>query len=165
MSDEQAATNCNEMQRLDDRQRRAVDLLAAGVTASEVAAQLGVDRVTVWRWRREPAFIAELNARRVELWEASRDRFRALLPQAADVFGQALADGDVRAALALVKLAGLGEFGWVGPTDVEAIAAEERRLVTAQERRRQLEVQDEAEAEVRQLERNRDLELRRLLAG
>ena len=162
---EEIETDCNETQRLTERQLRAVDLLAAGVSPAGVAADLGIDRVTLWRWRQEPTFIAERNGRRAELWEASRDRFRALLPSAADVLEQALAAQDVRAALALVKLLGLGELGHVGPTDAETIVAEDERRQAAQERLRRSEEHERAEAEVRQLQRARDLKLRRVLAG
>jgi hypothetical protein len=87
----------------------------------EVAERLGVARSTVWRWRTaDPGFVAELNRRREELWRGSCDRLRAMLPDALDVLEEAVAAGDRQAALALVKLARLGEvdLGRVGPTDV-----------------------------------------------
>jgi FixJ family two-component response regulator len=72
------ATERNEMQQLDPRKQRAVDLLAEGKTDSQVAAEIGVDRTTVWRWHTtDDAFRVELARRREELWRASADRMRA----------------------------------------------------------------------------------------
>ena len=41
---------------LDDRQKRAVQLIAAGMTYQEVAEQLDTTYTTVYRWRQKPAF-------------------------------------------------------------------------------------------------------------
>jgi len=127
------ATDCNEAQRLDPRQLRAVDMLAVGVAAGEVAAELGIDRSTLWRWRQESAFAAEVNTRRVELWQASMDRLRALVPPALDVLGQAVDGGDWKAAAAVLRLAGLDgqDLGRVGLTDAQAIEDAEAAAATA----------------------------------
>lgn len=45
---------------LDDRQKRAVQLIAAGMTYQEVAEQLGTTYTTIYRWRQKPAFKVEL---------------------------------------------------------------------------------------------------------
>jgi len=123
------ATERNEVQPLDSRQLRAVDLLAAGRTNTEVAAEIGVDRTTVWRWGTDPFFRAELARRRHELWNASADRMRALLPRAFDAFEKALDDGDWRAALAILKLAGISDLSLdaIGSTDPDAIARADAR--------------------------------------
>lgn len=47
---------------LKARQLNAVQLLAVGVPAYKVAAQLEVSTMTIYRWRRLPAFEAKLNA-------------------------------------------------------------------------------------------------------
>lgn len=49
---------------LEPAQARAVELLAAGVSAGEAAEVLGVDRSTVWRWRQQPAFVSALRLAR-----------------------------------------------------------------------------------------------------
>ena len=116
-----SATDCNEAQQLDSRKLRAVDLLAEGKTDSEVAAEIGVDRSTVWRWRTtDDYFGVELARRREELWRASADRLRALIPRALEVVAEALEQGEWRAAVILLKLAGISEMslGEVGPTEV-----------------------------------------------
>jgi hypothetical protein len=53
---------------LSARQLAAARLLAAGRTVPGAAAELGVDRSTVWRWQRDPAFSDEL--RRLHEWLA-----------------------------------------------------------------------------------------------
>ncbi len=103
------ATSRNEPQQLDPRRLRAVDLLAVGKRAAEVADELAVNRTTVWRWRDEPAFQQELARRREELWTWSIDRMRGLLPRALDVVAEALDDGDGRTAMQLLKLLRVGD--------------------------------------------------------
>jgi hypothetical protein len=154
-----AATARNSAQHLNARQERAVDLLAEGMRIGEVAQAVGCDRVTLWRWSQEPGFVAALNQRRQDLWHATSDRLRSLLPRAFDVIDEALAAGDSRSALGLLKLAGVGhiELGRVGPTEAAVI-------VDAKERERVRQEQEQAEAEVRAAEREADLERRRLFA-
>ncbi|MFL5911208.1 MAG: hypothetical protein ACJ768_11625 [Gaiellaceae bacterium] len=124
------ATDGNEMQPLNAKQMLAVDLLASGCSDREAAAELDVDRATIWRWRNHNAdFQTALNGRRKEVWEGLQDRFRNLIPRAFDTIEQAIAGGDSRAALALLKLSGLGaaELGRIGPVDGRAIAESERQ--------------------------------------
>jgi Helix-turn-helix of insertion element transposase len=71
-------------QELKPQQATAVDLLVSGLTETAAAEAIGVSRVTLWRWKQEPAFEAELNRRRQELWLASVDRLRSLVPKALD---------------------------------------------------------------------------------
>src|SRR3954453_7298469 len=104
-----SATSCNGRQQLDPRRSRAVDLLVLGKTDAEVAAEVGANRTSLWRWRQEPLFQAELARRRAELWADSLDRFAGLLARSLDVLADALQDGDRRVALQLVRASGVGE--------------------------------------------------------
>jgi len=61
-------------ERLKLKQTLAVDLLASGMTVSEAARQLGVDRSTIHRWRNDPVFLSELEDRRQELVESMLDQ-------------------------------------------------------------------------------------------
>jgi hypothetical protein len=45
---------------LSERQLAAARLLAAGLTATEVAARLGMSRMGLLKWRKQPAFLAEV---------------------------------------------------------------------------------------------------------
>jgi len=61
-------------ERLKLKQTLAVDLLASGMTVSEAARQVGVDRSTVHRWLNDPVFLSELEDRRQELVESMLDQ-------------------------------------------------------------------------------------------
>jgi hypothetical protein len=106
---------------LSGQQLKAVDMLATGVTITGAAEAVGVSRQTVSEWaNKDSNFRAALNKRRAELWTEQTDRVRALLPQAVDRIERALAldDGDsLRAALALLKLAGVSKLYETGTTD------------------------------------------------
>lgn len=113
----------------------AVDLLVTGATDQEAADAVGVTRQTVNGWRNhDPAFVAALNARRLDVWGGAADKLRALLPTALETLETALTDKqDWRAAVAVVELAGLdrhdkgtpnlGPYA-IGPTDARAVVDE-----------------------------------------
>lgn len=130
-------------------QLSAVDLLAAGKNDTDTAAALGVNRVTVTRWRLySPDFRAALAAQRAAVRGAAADRLRALLPKALDALADALerAEGDERTdvALAVRKLAGPLPVVPSEPTDPEDIvrgAAVERER--AQKRTRHNDLLDQ----------------------
>ncbi len=109
-----------------------IDLLVSGATDQEAAEAVGVTRQTVNGWRNhDPAFIAALNTRRVDVWGSAADRLRGLLPTALDTLETALTEKrDWRAAVAVIELAGLDRHGsgttnlgpgTIGPTDAEAV--------------------------------------------
>lgn len=93
---------------LNSQQSRAIDLLTTGMRELEVAAEIGVDRTTVWRWRTDNAsFQAELNRRRQELWAASIDHLRSLVPAALTALQSELeGPGRLRAATTIIEAAG-----------------------------------------------------------
>jgi hypothetical protein len=147
-------------QQLSAKQLLCVDLLAAGCSDRQAAEEVAVDRATVWRWRTsDAAFQAELNARRQELWEATADRLRALLPRALDVIEDAIVGGDRNTAIGFIRLVGVGDIhlGRIGPTDASVIAE-------TREGERSRRDQERAEAEVRAAERRAEFDLRRSLA-
>jgi hypothetical protein len=114
---------------LTAQQELAVDLLATGKTITEAANTLGVARQTVSEWRnQDPVFEAALNARREELWSGMSDRLRVLLPKALNVLEQSLEHGELRAAVAVVRAAGLHSLsapeGPVTAEDAETAARE-----------------------------------------
>jgi transposase-like protein len=55
------------------KQAMAVGLLVLGMTVTAAAGQLGVDRGTIYRWLKDPIFVAELEARRSELVDSLLD--------------------------------------------------------------------------------------------
>ena len=132
------ATKCDTtLQRigLTVAQESAIDALAAGKKDGETAALVGVNRVTVTRWRLySPHFQAALNERRRAVWAAGLDRLRALVPLALDAVADELANADrpnrLKAAFGLLKLVPLDAVPF-GPTDpdviVRGVVAERRR--------------------------------------
>lgn len=110
-------------QGLTIEQLNAIDLLITGKTDQAVADAVGVSRPTVTSWRLYDAYFqAELNQRRKEVWGASADRIRALLPKALDTLEKAIDEGSYQAALAVVKMAGLdGVAGKIDTDDAEEI--------------------------------------------
>lgn len=120
-------------QGLTVEQQNAVDLLVTGATDREVADAVGVNRVTVTRWRNhDPHFQAELNRSRKEIWASSTDRLRGLLPRALDRLESELDEGPngCKVALALLDITGLDfsstkqqslGISGIGSTDPEAI--------------------------------------------
>ena len=118
---------------LTPQQERAVDLLAVGKTVTQASDEVGVARQTVSEWlNQHPGFQAGLNLRREELWAGMTDRLRALLPKAIEVLEGAVNDGSIKAALELLKAAGMYGLGRPsGPTNAEDAdsAAKERESV------------------------------------
>jgi hypothetical protein len=90
-------------------QERAIAALVAGKTATEAAAEAGVDRRTLYRWSRDDTvFITSLNLARVDLAAAVRDKLAALGAAAVEVVREVMQSQDtparVRLAAALAVL-------------------------------------------------------------
>ena len=108
----QAAPRCPQKPRiiefptadLSAEDSRAVDLLLLGHSATKVARMLGIDRKTLWRRRQNPHMQAEMNRRQHEEMEASQRRLRSLTEKATAVIEQHLAEGNLQAATALLKI-------------------------------------------------------------
>lgn len=120
-------------------QLAAVELLAVGKTDTEAAEALGVTRQTVNGWKNhDPAFRAEVNRRRRELWEEAHDRLRGLATKALDVLAGAL-EGDRETALpaAVHVLKALKVYGEVGapngPATVEGVLLAEAEREASRE--------------------------------
>jgi hypothetical protein len=135
-------------------QQNAVDLLAGGKNDTQVAGLLKLSRVTVTRWRLySPEFQAALNRRRAEVWGTGVDRLRSLIPQALDVLGEALTNGDqaakLKAAGMVLEIARLPDPAPSGPTSAEDIIAAQvkERYSARRTRRLHEEFQDEEQAE------------------
>ena len=89
---------------LSAEQHRAMELLLLGQSTTQVAAKLGVDRKTLYRWRRHPAFQADFNRRQIEMSESTDQRLRRLTEKAAAVIEKKLDEGNLLAATTLLKL-------------------------------------------------------------
>lgn len=125
------ATNDDGARELTPQQEAAVDLLATGQTVTDTAAAVGVSRQTVSGWlHHDFAFQATLNQRQHELWAGLSARLRAMMPKALATLEAALDGGDMRAALAVLKLASVpvAPSGATHAGDLEAEAAERAEL-------------------------------------
>ena len=122
---------CNPVQHreLTAPQSAAVPLLAAGSTDAEVGSQLGIDRATVYRWRRHsPTFQAALNTARKTTGTLMADKFRTAASAALDAILEVMASGDAPTRLkAASMILDRASFA-TGPTDAsEIVRAEEDR--------------------------------------
>src|SRR5262245_56005656 len=64
---------------LSQQRIAAIELLLRGLSDAEVGAELGVDRGTVYRWRRSPGFAMELDRQRRARFEQSVARVQSML--------------------------------------------------------------------------------------
>jgi transposase-like protein len=123
--------------RLSDKQLAAIDLLASGLSDSDIALAIDINRRTLYRWRQHnPLFQAELNRRRQALWQNSADRLRSLLSPALDILEKQLKDPydrtAFRAAINVLRLAGTKKIAPpAGPDDEDQIL---KNLVLAERR-------------------------------
>lgn len=96
------------LDRLSEPQRMAIESLLSGASTTAAALAAGVDRSSLYRWRKDDfTFQAALSAMRRERWEEVNALVLNLARKAADVVSVALDEGDVKAALAILRGAGM----------------------------------------------------------
>ena len=125
---------------LSAAQQQAVEGLLRGQSDQAIATALGLPADTVAQWRHtHPGVIAALNQRRQAEWTEIQARLRALVPQAIDVLAAAVARGDRKAAVEVLKIVRL--YGTVppphGPTDPELVLWEQAAAQAAREVQRE----------------------------
>lgn len=126
-------TNPDIIGQLEPEQELAIASLIQGATDAEAAEAAGVTRQTVNAWRNHnPAFVAELNGRRQEVWTGNADRIRQLIGKALDVLAADLDANNVRlrqaAAVHVLRAAGLygASLAPEGETNAEAVDMKRR---------------------------------------
>lgn len=87
-------TKPDKIRLLSVEQYNAIEHLLQGKSDAATAEAVGVTRQTVWSWRHDPYFAAELNRCRQELWKESVDRLKNLAGKALDVMERNLTCGD-----------------------------------------------------------------------
>ena len=93
---------------VNDRQSIAIDALVAGSTHLEAAKLAGVQRSTVTTWcNKNITFIAEWNRRRRQRLTSAGDRLHETTGAALDAVAESISSGDVRTALALIRIVGV----------------------------------------------------------
>ena len=98
---------------MQPKQQRALELILAGHSVTDIAAQVGVRRETVWRWRNDPSFASEVSIRQAQRRQSIHDELDAGVIESVRMLRGPMADTDappgarVRAATALMDRAGL----------------------------------------------------------
>lgn len=79
---------------LDDKRMYAIDLLATGnYTTTEIGKMVGVSRQSVWAWKKEPEFQAELDSRLTAITAEANERLKAkMMPVFDELLNMALSD-------------------------------------------------------------------------
>lgn len=120
---------------LSTQQDRVICLLLAGKTQREAAQEVGIAEETVSRWVNGDAeFVAVLNARRQELWQANAEKLRALMARAIDALGDILESDDdtlrLKAAVAILRELDSTQppMGPTDPDDVEIMWERRARI-------------------------------------
>src|SRR5688500_320517 len=111
-------TEADNLYRLTPRQNRALELVFAGETDGEVAEQIQVSRQTVNEWRNHhPAFRAAYNRLLQETADQFRHRIIALRGKALNVLEDNLEQGNLSAAISLLRIISGVRLTDAGPTD------------------------------------------------
>jgi hypothetical protein len=124
---------------LSATQQQVVEGLLRGQSDQAIATALGLPADIVAQWRHtHPGVIAALNQRRQTQWTEAQARLRALVPQAIDVLAAAVAQGDRKAAVEVLKIVRLSGTGPPppGPTDPELVLWEQAAAQAAQDGQR-----------------------------
>lgn len=96
---------------MDDRKRQAAEAIANGASASAVARELGVDRATIGRWKKDPDFQAHVNSVLAETQAGAVDGLHSLVPASLKLLedfvsgNQNIAANRATAALNIIKAA------------------------------------------------------------
>lgn len=111
--------NATVFERITEPQVLAIEALMNGSSMTAAALAAGVDRTTVHRWRKDDAaFQSALATARRERWDELSALSLHLAVKAAAVIERALDDGDVKAALWILRgVLQLGQFDNRPPDD------------------------------------------------
>jgi hypothetical protein len=114
---------------LSQRQLTAIELVLRGLSDAQVAAQLGVDRGTVYRWRMSPLFRRELERQRKVLFEHSAARLSSMIEPALEILNRQLIGDDpktaLRAAAILLRVATPARLGQFAEDKKRGLGAED----------------------------------------
>ena len=97
---------------MQPKQQRALERILAGHSVTDIAAQVGVRRETVWPWRNDPSFAGEVSVRQAQRRQSIHDELDAGVIESVRMLRGLVADtaappgARVRAATALMDRAG-----------------------------------------------------------
>ena len=105
------------MDSLEPQQQQALVLLAGGQGVDEISDTLNIHRTTLWRWRKQPEFIASWNQMVQQGKEKQVQTLLELQQQAFNVLRECLSSQNellrFRAAIAIVEKVGVMPDGSV----------------------------------------------------
>lgn len=117
-----STTGLVRVEELGQKQETALAALRGGSSFPQAAEAAGVGRATVYRWMQsDPHFRAAYNAWQQEQAESARARLLKLADQAVDVVEKALARGDQKIAVGVLKNIGAMRRPERGATDPEVL--------------------------------------------
>lgn len=92
-------------QEINDREERALALILQGKKDSDVADELGVSQMTIWRWKKyDIEFIKALDEKRSQLREQAEDDLLELTESAVQAIRDALKDSDTKTRLQAARM-------------------------------------------------------------
>ena len=117
------------MSELKPSQEKAIALLASGQAVGHVAESVGISRQTLWEWRRQPEFEAELNKMRLDVRSEIADKLRTMTNFAVDCLWDTLQNTDNENLRTKISLALLNreQSLEIGSTDPEILRDESRQ--------------------------------------
>jgi len=138
MTDE--PTKSDKSRPLSVEQKNAIELLVQGRSDRSVAEAVGINRSTLYEWRKNPFFLAALNKQRNDMWKDSRERLKNLAGSALDTIERQLANDDGRIALSASKII-LKSNRMLGETDFPLSHLEDPKAIIFDQLKK--EAQDE----------------------
>lgn len=127
--------------KLSDKQIQAIPMLASGKRCRAVADELSVSPQTISEWKRQPAFVAEINKLRKESLEAASALIQSSAAKAVETLLELAKEAPNpetrrKAALDLLRLSGYEPgsqetYGWgLGPETEEGVQERWNRDMT-----------------------------------
>lgn len=150
-------TKPDKIRLLSIEQQTAIEHLLQGKSDAATAEAVGVTRQTIWTWRHDPYFAAELNRCRREIWEESTERLKNMAGLALDTLERSLSCGDPKIELAaaqciMKRVINDGISLGIGPTTPEGVAYQAAKWEASKEMRQKypgassFEIEDQIEA-------------------
>jgi transposase len=110
---------------LNAKQLQVAVALAEGKTETEASRLVGVNRTTIYRWQRDPEFVAELNRLKREILADHRAKLRTLLDSATQIVQRCLEDEDkeikLKAAMFVLAKFAPRAHEPIGPSTTEGV--------------------------------------------
>ncbi len=123
-----ATVPAGESPELPPAQIAALDAILAGKTAVNAAAAAGIARSTLYHWlKTDFRFQAVLNRGRRDLQQAVACRVERLAADASECVARAINNGDVKAALEVLKRANVFAAAKIGSDDEAVLQSDAQR--------------------------------------